>query len=50
MLTSLKGSSLAYKCAFYRSEHNAKGDPLAYKCAFYRSEHNAKGGPLGIEF
>ena len=27
MLTGLKLSSLAYKCVFYRPEHNAKGDP-----------------------
>ena len=29
MLTDLKVSSLACKCAFYRPEHNAKrGDPM----------------------
>ena len=27
MLTSLKVSSLACKCVFYRSEHNAKEGP-----------------------
>ena len=27
MLTGLKMSSLAVRCAFYRSEHNAKGEP-----------------------
>ena len=28
MLTGLKMSSLACKCIFSRSEHNAKGDPM----------------------
>ena len=28
MLTGLKMSSLACKCVFYRSQHNAKGNPL----------------------
>ena len=27
MLTCLKASSLAWKCVFYRPEHNAKGEP-----------------------
>ena len=28
MLTDLKVSSSAYKCVFYRREHNAKGGPI----------------------
>ena len=28
MLIGLKMPSLACKCVFYRSEHNAKGEPM----------------------